>query len=332
MTSTPRAAAASSTRASCVSAPSTSATQCLPCSGSRRSASSVASATTSTGSRSTLAQTRLATGAGPHRPGSGLGRPGPGLGPGRRLCRHQALQELLGAAHEGRRRVHGGHRGHALGVLLLSRLQTLEQRQMLPVPPALLGRLARRLAQVVAMQHHALAVEGQHDHRPRGWRPALRGLTRLVEGVEVRSRASHQLFGLTLGYLCPGMARQIQQHLVERARRRRLRHPAPHLERVTLSRQVQRRVERMQTVVTRARVAGALDIHRAEGRLQAAFRAPGAPSARHRRRRPPDRPPRPDCAGRGALAGACAAAPGPAGPVPAQDRSRSSDGLRREHR
>ena len=175
--------------------------------------------------------------AGPHRPGSGLGP-----GPGRRLWRHQALQELLGAAHEWRRRVDGGHRRHALGVLLLSRLQTREQRQMLPVPPALLRGLARRLAQVVAMQHHTLAVEGEHDDRPLGRRPAPLGLTRLVEGVEVGSPASHQLFRLTLGYLGGGTAGQLEQRFVERTRGDRDGHPAAHLERVTLRRQVQRRV------------------------------------------------------------------------------------------
>ena len=142
---------------------------------------------------------------------------------------------------------------------------------MLPVPPALLRGLARRLAQVVAMQHHTLAVEGEHDDRPRGRRPAPLGLTRLVEGVEVGSRASHQLFRLTFGYLGGGTAGQLEQRFVERTRGGRDGHPAAHLERVTLRRQVQRRVERMQTVVTRARVAGALDRHRAEGRLQAAF-------------------------------------------------------------
>ena len=64
MTSTPYAAAPASTRSSCVSAPSTSTTQRLTRSGSRRSASSSASATTSPGSRSRLAQTRFATGRG----------------------------------------------------------------------------------------------------------------------------------------------------------------------------------------------------------------------------------------------------------------------------
>ena len=64
MTSTPYAAAPASTRSSCGSAPSTSTTQRLACSGSWRSASSVASATTSHGSRSRLAQTRFATGRG----------------------------------------------------------------------------------------------------------------------------------------------------------------------------------------------------------------------------------------------------------------------------
>ena len=137
--------------------------------------------------------------------------------------------------------------------------------------PALLGRLARRLAQILAMQHDALAVEGEHDNRPLGWRLALLRTACLVEGVEVLSRANHQLFRLTLGHLCSGAARQIEQGFVKRPRSGRLGHPAAHLERVTLRRQVERGVERMQTVVTGARVAQALNLHRAEGRLQVAL-------------------------------------------------------------
>ena len=121
------------------------------------------------------------------------------------------------------------------------------------------------------MQHHALAVEGQHDHRPLGRRLALRRAARLVEGVEVLSRANHQLFGLTLGHLRPGAVRQIQQRFVEGPRGGRRRHPVPHLERVTLARQVERGIERMQTLVTSPRVAHPLDLHRAEDRLQVAF-------------------------------------------------------------
>ena len=121
------------------------------------------------------------------------------------------------------------------------------------------------------MQHHALAVEGEHDNRPLGGRLALRRTARLVEGVEVLGRASRQLFRLTLGHFGPGTARQIAQRFVERPRGGRHGHPPAHLQRVTLRRQVQRRIERMQTAVTGTRVAHALDLHRAEGRLDVAF-------------------------------------------------------------
>ena len=198
--------------------------------------------------------------AGPH---------GPGLVP--RLSGHQALQEVLRAPHERRGRVDGGHRRHALRVLLLSRLEAMEPGERLPVPPAPLCRLPRRLAQVLAMQHHALAVEGQHDHRPLGRRLAIRRTARLVEGVEVLSRPNHQLFRLTLGHLRPGAARQVEQRFVEGPRGGRRRHPPPHLERVTLPRQVERGIERMQTLVTSPRVAHPLDLHRAEDRFQVAF-------------------------------------------------------------
>ena len=67
------------------------------------------------------------------------------------------------------------------------------------------------------------------------------------------------------------MAGQIQQRFVKRPRGGRLRHPPAHLQRIPLRRQVERRIERMETLVTGARVAQALDPHRAEGRLQAAF-------------------------------------------------------------
>ena len=130
---------------------------------------------------------------------------------------------------------------------------------------ALLGRLARRLAQVLAMQHDALAVEGEHDNRPLGGRLAILRTARLVEGVEVLSRANHQLLRLTLGHLRPGMARQLEQRFVKGPRGGRLCDPTPHLQRVTLPRQVERGIERMQTVVTGARVA------RAKGRLQVAL-------------------------------------------------------------
>ena len=121
------------------------------------------------------------------------------------------------------------------------------------------------------MQHHALAVEGQHDHRPLGRRLAIRRTARLVEGVEVLSRPNHQLFRLTLGHLRPGAARQVEQRFVEGPRGGRRRHPPPHLERVTLPRQVERGIERMQTLVTSPRVAHPLDLHRAEDRFQVAF-------------------------------------------------------------
>ena len=147
-------------------------------------------------------------------------------------------------------------------------LQAVERGETLALLPAPLGRLARRLAQVLVMQHYALAVEGEHHNRLVGDRLARRRSARRVEGVEVLSRASDQLFRLTLGHLCPAMARQLEQRFVERPRCGRFRHPAPHLERVTLSRQVQRRIERMQTVVTGMRVAQARDRHRAKGRLQ----------------------------------------------------------------
>ena len=98
------------------------------------------------------------------------------------------------------------------------------------------------------MQHDALAVESEHDNRPLGWRLALLRTACLVEGVEVLSRANHQLFRLTLGHLCPGTARQLEQRFVKRPRGGRLCYPAAHLERVTLRRQVERGIERMQTV------------------------------------------------------------------------------------
>ena len=121
------------------------------------------------------------------------------------------------------------------------------------------------------MQHHTLAVEGEHDDRPLGGRLALGRTARLVEGVEVLGRASHQLFRLTLGHFGPGAARQVEQRFIERPRGGRLGHPPAHLQRVTLRRQVQRGIERMQTVMTGTRVSHALDRHCAEGRLDAAF-------------------------------------------------------------
>ena len=154
-------------------------------------------------------------------------------------------------------------------MLLLAQLQALERGERLAVLPALLGRPPRRLPQSVAMQHHALAVEGEHDNRPFGRQLTLGRAARLVEGVEVLGRASHQLFRLTLGHFGPGMARQLEQRFVIGPRGGRFGHPTAHLERVTLRRQIQRRIERMETLVTPRPVAHPLDIHRAEGRLQA---------------------------------------------------------------
>ena len=47
------------------------------------------------------------------------------------------------------------------------------------------------------MQHHALAVEDEHDNRPLGGRLARRRVARLVEGVEILRRTSHQLTVMT---------------------------------------------------------------------------------------------------------------------------------------
>jgi len=52
------------------------------------------------------------------------------------------------------------------------------------------GRLARRRAQVLAMQHHALPVEGAHDNRLVGGRLGRRRTADLVEDVEVLSRTN----------------------------------------------------------------------------------------------------------------------------------------------
>ena len=141
----------------------------------------------------------------------------PGLGP--RRSRHQALQKLLRAPLERCDRVDRGHRRHALRVLLLARLEALEPGELLPVLTALLGRLARRRAQVLAMQHHALAVEGEHDNRPLGGRLAILRTARLVEGVEVLSRANHQLLRLTLGHLCPRYCETARTALRQRTAR-----------------------------------------------------------------------------------------------------------------
>ena len=166
--------------ASCISAPSTSTTQGLTCSGSQCSASSGASATTSQASRSRLAHTPVWPSAEAARAGAwACSRPWPAA------AAAASLAGTLRAAHPRRRRVDGGHRRHALRVLLLSRLQALERRQALALPPALLGLLARRLAQVPAVQHDTLAVVGRHDDRVVRNRPAGGRLTRLVEGVEV---------------------------------------------------------------------------------------------------------------------------------------------------
>ena len=78
-------------------------------------------------------------------------------------------------------------------------------------------------------------------------------------------------FRLTLGHFGPGMARQLEQRFVIGPRGGRFGHPTAHLERVTLRRQIQRRIQRMQTLVTPRPGAHPLDIHRAEGRLQAPF-------------------------------------------------------------
>ena len=86
----------------------------------------------------------------------------------------------------------------------LARPQAVEHGERLALLPALLGRLARRLAQVIAMQHHALAVEGEHHHRLLRDRLARRRAAVLVEGVEVLGRAGHQLVESTTGAVAVG--------------------------------------------------------------------------------------------------------------------------------
>ena len=47
------------------------------------------------------------------------------------------------------------------------------------------------------MQHHTLAVEGEHDHRFVGGRLARRRTQRFVESVEALGHANRQLLCLT---------------------------------------------------------------------------------------------------------------------------------------
>ena len=141
-------------------------------------------------------------------------------------------RKSLCAAHERRDRVDGGHRRHALRVLLLARLEAFERGQRPPLPPP-----------------HGAPRRRRRSPRPRGpptvppdaWAPGPR---------------------------CCGTGRTA---LRRTARRGRLGHPPAHLQRVTLRGQVERCIERMETLVTGARVAHPLDLHRAEGRLQLSF-------------------------------------------------------------
>ena len=145
------------------------------------------------------------------------------------------------------RPVDGGHRRHA-GVLLLARPQAVERGECSRCRRRLSAAFSR-LAQVLVMQHHALAVEGEHPDVSD--RLARRRSARRVEGV---ARERPTVPPDAWAFLGPAMARQLEQRFVERPRCGRFGHPARTL---TLSRQVQRRIERMQTVVTGMRSPGA---------------------------------------------------------------------------
>ena len=72
----------------------------------------------------------------------------------------------------------------------------------------------------------------------------------LVEGVEVLGRANRQLFGLTPGHArAPVWRERSNRASFGRLRGRRPGHPPPYLRRVTLHRQVDGRIERMQSVL-----------------------------------------------------------------------------------
>ena len=204
----------------------------------------------------------------------------------------------------------------ALRVLLLSGLQALERRQALALPPALLGLLARRLAQVLAVQHDTLAgrrsARRSSRRQPAGPRPPD------APGRRRRSPPPPEPPTAPPGAWAP--ARRYCGTTPRALRRTNATQPqsppagAPPASTALPAGSAPRRADadcpHRPARSRRARPAPCRTSSRC------AVRAPAARCARHRRPPPPDRLLRPDYVGRDALAGAGASTPDPAAPAP----------------
>ena len=222
---------------------------------------------------------------------------GPILGLGRRLSGHQALQEILRAAHQRRDRVDGGHRRHAFGVLLLARPQAVERGELLALPPAPLGRLARRPRAGPRDAAPRPCRRGEHHNRLVSDRLARRRSARRVEGVEVLSRASDQLFPPDAWAPGPRYGETARTALRRTTAMRPLRPPggAPRASNAQPPGSATHRAD----ADCRDRAARSPGARPPPSRRSSptAGRAAAAPNARRRRPPRPDPPPPPGCVG-----------------------------------
>ena len=105
---------------------------------------------------------------------------------------------------------------------------------------------------------------------------------RVVERLEVHAALPRQLLALALGHLAAGARLHPLEGLIERTSRHLLAHPPVQPVRVTLARQIELCIERIQAVVTPRPVAQAAHPNLAKQRHQSAFTRSPTVRAQHR--------------------------------------------------
>ena len=172
-------------------------------------------------------------------------------------------QNILRRSHERLDGVDCGHRCHALG-MQSSAPSKARSEALVPLG----GGAPGRVAQIFGQHHDALAVYRQHKNAPGIGCSARVRLTLLIEVLKILRRTSHELFELAFRNLCASVGLERLDPFVEGVFRRLDRHPAAHLMRVLLDREVQRAVERVQARFPFGAIAGARYRHGSKDRLQ----------------------------------------------------------------
>ena len=189
----------------------------------------------------------------------------------RHFLRLLLRQDLLRRAHKRFDGIDGGYRGHAFGV----QPSTAPQPRGEGLVP-FSGGFPRGLAQILGQHSYALTVDGEHQDGPVTGLFACVALAVSVKSFEVLGRTNRQFFELPLGNVGAGIGLKRLDPFVKGALGGFDGHAPPYFQRILFIREIQRSVERMQTVLSLAGISGAGQFQGAEDALHSARMLRGA--------------------------------------------------------